>query len=489
MHDRGMPTSFARGRTTSTATWSVEIDRCAEVPGGIRGAASEGLAAEDNGAWDAGAGVCGGDPPGEGDPPGDGVPGDGRPGIDEITEALRTAHALLAPHGCGDPLEPATLEQVDAAMAALARAQRVVAAVGARLARCAHESGSASDAGRSSTAAYLRARLGLSARQAKAQEQLALDLAALERTSRLLAAGEIGAEQAAAVGRAARSGELGTPEQTESGLLDAACADSPERLAARIRQRQQEQAPDSAAEREQRARDRRRLSLVKDDDGGWQLHGYLDPESGEVLATALNAFSRPDPPKTAPEQRRRPEQRLLDALTDLAAAALSGGAPPEAGGVRPHLSVVVPIRVLDPDATVLGECAHGTQLSPEAVQRLLCDASVSRIIVNGDSQVLDVGRLTREWNAAQRRAAHVRHGGCRGPGCDRPFAWCDLHHVQWWSRNGRTDLDNALPLCSHCHRLVHDRGWDLDYEPRSGRATFTSPRGRRVTTLPRGIAA
>ena len=41
-------------------------------------------------------------------------------------------------------------------------------------------------------------------------------------------------------------------------------------------------------------------------------------------------------------------------------------------------------------------------------------------------------------------------------GCDRPYAWCELHHEDPWSHGGRTDLDLAVPLCGYHHRRMHD---------------------------------
>jgi len=42
---------------------------------------------------------------------------------------------------------------------------------------------------------------------------------------------------------------------------------------------------------------------------------------------------------------------------------------------------------------------------------------------------------------------------------ERPFAWCELHRRRPWSRQGRTDLADAVPLCHFHHRRVHDTGF------------------------------
>jgi hypothetical protein len=41
----------------------------------------------------------------------------------------------------------------------------------------------------------------------------------------------------------------------------------------------------------------------------------------------------------------------------------------------------------------------------------------------------------------------VRDGGCVFPGCDRPLAWCDAHHLWHWVDGGPTDL-GIWPWCA-----------------------------------------
>ena len=43
--------------------------------------------------------------------------------------------------------------------------------------------------------------------------------------------------------------------------------------------------------------------------------------------------------------------------------------------------------------------------------------------------------------------------------------YCQPHHVHWWRRQGLTDLDNLLPLCSRHHHCVHEGGWVLVLQP------------------------
>jgi len=91
-------------------------------------------------------------------------------------------------------------------------------------------------------------------------------------------------------------------------------------------------------------------------------------------------------------------------------------------------------------------------------RRLACDASISRIITDGKSQILDVGRRTRTISPALRRALVVRDAGCVHPGCDRPPSWTEGHHLEHWVDGGTTDLANLILLCRRHHRAQHEGG-------------------------------
>jgi hypothetical protein len=373
--------------------------------------------------------------------------------------------------------------QVDAWFAALKRLDGASSAIRARLIACLQRSRTPEDSGHAGTPSYLREHLGVSGREASKQDALARDLRQLPRTAAALAAGDIGPEQAGAIGQASRRGVLGAPGETEDQLLPVARDSSSDALRRHIRDEEHRVDRDSLKKQERRQQALRSASLNRRGDGMWELHARLPSEPGEQLAAALAAFRTPDGPDTPMAERRSSDKRTADALSDLVRATLQAGAP-VTGGVRPQLNVTIPIELLVPGADGAGTTDHGGVLSGEAVQRLSCDADVRWILTRRSTEVLDVGRTTRRWTTGQRRALVVRDGGCRGPGCDRPPAWCDAHHVQWWSQDGPTSLDNGLLLCRRHHRLVHDDGWSLEHDAQTGRATFTSPTGREVTTWP-----
>ncbi|MGN6575574.1 MAG: DUF222 domain-containing protein, partial [Nocardioides sp.] len=113
----------------------------------------------------------------------------------------------------------------------------------------------------------------------------------------------------------------------------------------------------------------------------------------------------------------------------------------------------------------------GVNIATSAARRLSCNAGILPAVLGGRSEILDLGRTRRLHSKAQRNALSLRYDTCAAEGCERPFAWCDIHHPHAWSQGGPTDLDNGLPLCGHHHRRAHDRRYDMRILP-TGEARF-----------------
>lgn len=94
-------------------------------------------------------------------------------------------------------------------------------------------------------------------------------------------------------------------------------------------------------------------------------------------------------------------------------------------------------------------------IPPDTILRMMCNVSVSPVTLTGQRQVLSIGRKHRQFTEAMRRAILARDRGCAVPGCHWPAAWCELHHITYWSNNGETSTENGLMLCSHHHKALH----------------------------------
>jgi hypothetical protein len=119
----------------------------------------------------------------------------------------------------------------------------------------------------------------------------------------------------------------------------------------------------------------------------------------------------------------------------------------------------------------------GTPLSDAEAATVICNAPLVTHAFGKDGNPLYQGRKHREWTTAQRRAALVRDGHCRFPGCWRRRA--DLHHQWYWATGGPTDIDNGFLACRFHHQLIHEQGYSVTGNP-GQILTFTRPDGRIV---------
>ncbi len=94
----------------------------------------------------------------------------------------------------------------------------------------------------------------------------------------------------------------------------------------------------------------------------------------------------------------------------------------------------------------------------DTVLRLACESRTGWLIIDGEREVLDMGRRSRTVSPAQRRAVTARDRHCRYPGCRAPARWCDVHHLVEWEHGGLTDLGNLVLLCRRHHVAVHEGG-------------------------------
>ncbi|MCU1675271.1 MAG: putative endonuclease, partial [Frankiales bacterium] len=149
------------------------------------------------------------------------------------------------------------------------------------------------------------------------------------------------------------------------------------------------------------ARAGRYLHISRTFDGKVRIDGLLDADDGAVALAAVNGLATP----TGPEDTRTPGQRRADAFTEVLAAGLRAGELPQTSGVLPHVTLTVDIAPLIPGASgiAVGRTATGLTLVGAAVERILCDADLSRVVTAGASEVLDVGRRHRLATPAQRR--------------------------------------------------------------------------------------
>ncbi|WP_405218057.1 DUF222 domain-containing protein [Agrococcus sp. Ld7] len=309
------------------------------------------------------------------------------------------------------------------------------------------------------------------------------------RLAAALAAGELSLPQAQAIVQtldpvAPRS----DPEQftwAERTLVDAAIDPAaplvPELLLVQARAFAAMLDPDGLLQNAERQRAMRSLRIGQRDDGMWVISIVATPEAGSAIKALLDAYTGPrvrvafrdddeidggQGPSAADETEviddRTPEQLRHDVLVGLVQAHAASGDAPTVGGEAP---VLVISGTIDAWAAYRDGLPHvdrslriehtGDLIPIETIDRLLCDARLQPLVVDGCHHALTLGRSQRLFSRAQRRALATRDGGCRAPGCSMPPAWCEAHHVIPWLAGGPTDIANGILLCSYHHHEVH----------------------------------
>ena len=295
-------------------------------------------------------------------------------------------------------------------------------------------------------AAWLRRAAELSRAEASGQLRLARRLRDLPLVRAALADAQLSAEHARVLATHLIALPADLREAQEQPFIEVALLTDPHTLDIELRKRCQALQPLPADTEHERQHSQRRLSLRQTFGGMWQLSGLLDPDSGELLSVALTALRRTD---QHTGDQRTPSQRDADALVQLARTCLDSGALPSAYRVRPHLLVTCTLDSLQhtDGAPLASHLTSGQPIRPRTLAKLGCDATVTRLVLDPEGRVLDVGRSNRTAPAHIWWALQITHPGCWADGCDEPVPRTQAHHAQPWSEGGDTSLANSVLLC------------------------------------------
>ncbi|OZF61177.1 HNH endonuclease [Rhodococcoides fascians] len=113
------------------------------------------------------------------------------------------------------------------------------------------------------------------------------------------------------------------------------------------------------------------------------------------------------------------------------------------------------------DGTSVGRLPWMGPLSRNTSRQLACDCLLTAIVMDENGNPLNLARTARTVTAKQKRALTARDHGCAFPGCGKPAAWTEGHHIWHWADGGPTDMDNLVLLCGFHHRLVHHSDWEV----------------------------
>ena len=91
---------------------------------------------------------------------------------------------------------------------------------------------------------------------------------------------------------------------------------------------------------------------------------------------------------------------------------------------------------------------------PDVIRdHLTCDGLLTPVFTE-DAKPVSVGRTRRIVPEHTRRLVLLRDRACRVPWCGAR-RHLEVHHLDHWNRDGRTDYERLIALCSRCHRAHH----------------------------------
>ncbi len=209
----------------------------------------------------------------------------------------------------------------------------------------------------------------------------------------------------------------------------------------------------------ERAARRRTTLTVQHQGDGTALVRARVPESVALrLTTLLESFTNPRKAaegKIADDGRRVPYERRLGEAFCTLLESLDPSRLPLHGGDATTLVITMDLRALV-EGLGTATLPDGSRITAGEARRLACRADLVPAVLGTRSVPLDLGRASRLFSPGQRKALAIRDRECRAGGCTIPATWCEAHHSKPWSAGGKTDLDNAMLLCSHHHHLIHD---------------------------------
>jgi len=219
--------------------------------------------------------------------------------------------------------------------------------------------------------------------------------------------------------------------------------------------------PDGVEPRDEEVESRRAFGLRKHSDGSSSPTGRFTAEKTAMWEAVFDALAAPQASADGERDVRTAEQRRHDAAAEVLQRVLRSGTLPECGGVPVTVLIRTTAEDLKDEKGGVGTTGHGTQISTSKLLEMSGDAQFLSVVCSDTGGIMSYGRERRLASKGQRFAIAGRDGGCCFVGCDRPAAWCEVHHVIPWLDGGPTDIDNMVLLCRYHHRHFEALGWEL----------------------------
>ncbi len=243
--------------------------------------------------------------------------------------------------------------------------------------------------------------------------------------------------------------------------------------------------PDGSEPTEERARQRRGVTIGRVQDGVYPIRGNLLPEVYAQLQLIFDALLNPkvdgpadlrvafrfsdehdgadddfnSDPRKVIDPRTTP-QRQHDALATALGIAARHDEMPHLGGAAPTLVVQVTASDLTAGAGWATIPGVEAPVSASVAAHTGCSGTIQRVLTD-EGRIAGIVVSDRVFTAYQRRAIVLRDQECLIPGCHVRASWCEIHHVMEHARGGPTHTDNGVPLCWWHHRTLDTSGWQI----------------------------
>ena len=168
--------------------------------------------------------------------------------------------------------------------------------------------------------------------------------------------------------------------------------------------------------------------------------------AGAILEKHLNALAAPKHQiaigTPRPEERVARPVKLGAAFVEYLQTRPTRSGMPQAGGIPATVVVTLSAEALTGASEKAAELDNGERISAALARSTICNgALVMRMILDAESEPLDVGRAKRFHTPAQRIAIGVRDRTCREENCDQPASMCHVHHARRsWAEGGGTNV-------------------------------------------------
>jgi hypothetical protein len=301
---------------------------------------------------------------------------------------------------------------------------------------------------------------------ARREVELAAKVKGMEPVAKGLADGSLSKAKAAELARAAKA----SPDD-QAQLVEAAKTSSAEEVARQVDRWQIEHEVGEAPIEES--------LTITPKPGGGTVEADLDTEGLEWVQNAVDAAAEKLGLRGMAWEKRRAKGLVAACRYFLEHADI-----PATRVGRPTVVVTMDVETFAARSGGSARMDSGAFVSGDVARRMACDAGIIRLITDPDSMPLDLGRKTRTPTPAQCRAVIHRDGHCRFEGCTAPPWACEVHHVEFWARDGgRTDLDKLVLICWHHHGLTHKQSSTHDLTDRGdGRLRLRRRERRREET-------